>query len=690
MKKALLFLLSWMVVGQLATAQNTVQPHCFTDEYYRESIATNPDILRVQGELEDFTRQYVKQAKQNRTQSTTPPTYIIPVVFHVLHQYGGEYISDAQIIDCINHMNEDFRKLNPDTINIVPSFIPIAADCQIEFRLASIDPNGNCTTGIDRIYTDKTNSANNNSKLNPWPNNKYLNIWTAKTLENTGAAAYSQYPGSVIDAYDGIMSLYTYVGTIGAGGPSGAHTISHEAGHYLNLQHPWGSTNSPGVACGDDQVQDTPETQGWTSCNLTGAICNPPVIENVQNFMEYSYCDNMFTYDQRDRMHAALNSPISGRNNLWSNANLIATGTLNPPTAICSPIADFWATTQSICEGRYINFKDFTWNGHPTSWTWYCPGGTPSLSNDSNPVIQYNTAGVYDVSLVVTNAGGTDSITRTGFIRVSGTAGNPTPFLTTFDAASDFPGTNGWVYNPDAGTTTWTRVTTTGANGSSSCIRMNNYTNTSGQIDEWVTPPYDVSNLTGASFKFYVANAQRNSTSEDLLRVYLSTSCGETWTPKFTKQGATLATGGIVATSFTPSATQWRQESFNLTGFAPRTNVRFKFQNVSDRGNNTYIDDVEITGTPNNADEIDEVTTGFGLYPNPSQGASTIQFKLNSPQRVRIQLLDITGRMVEQILDQDMSAELHEVAVKTTIPGVYMIDLVTNGKHHVRRWVVAD
>ena len=139
-----------------------------------------------------------------------------------------------------------------------------------------------------------------------------------------------------------------------------------------------------------------------------------------------------------------------------------------------------------------------------------------------------------------------------------------------------------------------------------------------------------------------------------------------------------------------PESLAQRPAVRGTAGFAPRTNVRFKFQNVSDRGNNTYIDDVEITGTPNNADEIDEVTTGFGLYPNPSQGASTIQFKLNTPQRVRIQLLDITGRMVNQILDQDMSADIHEVAVKTSTPGVYMIDLVTNGKHHVRRWVVAD
>ena len=52
----------------------------------------------------------------------------------------------------------------------------------------------------------------------------------------------------------------------------------------------------------------------------------------------------MFTVGQANRMDAALNSPIGGRNNLWSPSNLLSTGTDditydNP--IICPPIADF-------------------------------------------------------------------------------------------------------------------------------------------------------------------------------------------------------------------------------------------------------------------------------------------------------------------------------------------------------------
>lgn len=675
------------------------QHRCFTDEYYREAVTNDPSILSVRQQLEDFTASFIAQQKAQRVSapqrtSGGPALYVIPVVFHVLHQYGPENISDAQIQDCIRHMNEDFRKLNPDTINIIPSYQALSVDCQIEFRLATIDPNGNCTNGIDRIVTSKTVSANNSSKLNPWPNNKYLNIWTALSLENTGAAAYAHLPGTVTNSVDGIMSRHDYVGTIGTSGSGGTHTISHETGHHLNLLHPWGSTNSPGVACGDDFVNDTPVTQGWTSCNLNGSVCTAGVIENVQNFMEYSYCDCMFTIGQRDRMYATLNSSVAGRSNLWTPANLTATGVANwPSTSVCAPNADFYTTKQTVCEGRSITFTDYSWNGDPTSWNWSFPGGTPATSVDSNPTIYYNTAGIYDVTLIASNATGSDTFTRAGFVRVNGTSGNNTPVLTTFALPSDFPGTGGWVKNFDANTVTWEHFPTAGVNGTTGCIKMNNWSNTAGQIDEYITPGYDISNLISVKLRFYVAHAERNSTTADLLRIFTSPNCGETWTPtSYQKSGSTLATitNFVSNTGFTPTATQWRRDSINLNGISPRTNVRLKFQNTSDRGNNTYIDEFEIIGTPNNADEIDEVTTGFGLYPNPTTGSTTVQFKINSTQRVRINVLDMAGRLVQEVSDEVLSPNLYEVPFTVSSNGIYMVDVTVGDKHHVRRIVVSD
>ena len=312
---------------------------CYTTEIYNERIRNHPELLNVQRQLEKQTRHLSADAlaAMNRTHGTV---LIIPVVFHIVHNYGPENISDAQVLDQVRILNEDFRLLNPDTTSIVPAFKSIAADCEIEFRLATIDPNGNCTNGIDRIVSPLTENADDNAKLNPWPENQYLNIWTVRTLGWSGVAAYAYYPGTAPAGADGVISQYRYIGSIGSGSPGTARVLTHEIGHCFNLSHVWGSTNSPGVACGDDNVFDTPWTEGWTSCNLYGASCGN-VIDNVQNYMEYSYCDKMFTQGQKTRMHDALSSPFGGRSNLWTQANLIATGTTGAVTAPCAPKADF-------------------------------------------------------------------------------------------------------------------------------------------------------------------------------------------------------------------------------------------------------------------------------------------------------------------------------------------------------------
>jgi len=97
-------------------AQEPVK-HCGTDEMLREWFATHP------GELQslianEHAYDVAMENKSKSPQSTT--VYTIPVVFHVLHMNGPENISDAQIFDAISILNRDMRKLNPDTITIIP------------------------------------------------------------------------------------------------------------------------------------------------------------------------------------------------------------------------------------------------------------------------------------------------------------------------------------------------------------------------------------------------------------------------------------------------------------------------------------------------------------------------------------------------------------------------------------------
>ncbi len=675
-------LLAFILATTIASVTNAQEKHCYTTEMDNEMALTNPDMLRQRQNLEAFIQQYGKAERRNNS-----VVYVIPIVFHILHNYGEENISDAQVLDQVRILNRDFRRMNADTVNIVPAFQGMAADIEVEFRLPSIDPNGNCTNGIDRVQTMLTYSANNQSKINGWPNNKYLNVWVANSLENTGAAAYAHYPGGN-NAVDGIMNLHSYLGSIGTSSEGRSRTLTHEIGHYLNLAHVWGSTNSPGVACGDDNVSDTPETKGWSSCVPSGSICNPPIIENVQNYMEYSFCEYMFTEGQKTRMRATLNSSVSGRNNLWTPANLLATGVTQGPQ-VCTPIADFNVNKRLACEGGDITFYDLSWNATVTNRVWSFPGGVPSTSTDSAPVVNYPVAGNYSASLTVNTASGADSITRTALVYITGSQQTSVPFVESFEDTASFPGATGFILNED-NSTTWTRVTNAASAGSAS-IRINNYTNVRGQIDDWIMPTLDFSNITSpVTMTFDVANAQRDSTSDDRLTFSGSLNCGANWIPRYNKSGASLATTtSLVVTNFTPNATQWRQESLSLNPFKLLPNIRFKFSNISDRGNNTYIDNINITGMIVNVDEIDEIQLGFALYPNPTTEASSVEFKLSQRQSVSLEVKNILGQTISNVINGELDGGLHEIKLPALPKGIYMIDLYTGNKHHVRRLIVS-
>lgn len=88
------------------------------------------------------------------------------------------------------------------------------------------------------------------------------------------------------------------------------------------------------------------------------------------------------------------------------------------------PVADFEADHTDFCRDQPINFTDLS-SGYPDSWTWTFTGGSPSSSNASNPQVIYDTPGVYEVILTVSNSSGSDTKTESTYI----TIGNPPNIL---------------------------------------------------------------------------------------------------------------------------------------------------------------------------------------------------------------------------------------------------------------------
>ena len=75
-------------------------------------------------------------------------------------------------------INEDFRRLNADTINTPSAFQSVAADTEIEFCLASEDPNGNTTISNEEqqsqsSFTPMTGKYSSSGGVDAWNTSEY-------------------------------------------------------------------------------------------------------------------------------------------------------------------------------------------------------------------------------------------------------------------------------------------------------------------------------------------------------------------------------------------------------------------------------------------------------------------------------------------------------------------------------------
>ncbi|MBL0046989.1 MAG: T9SS type A sorting domain-containing protein [Bacteroidetes bacterium] len=669
---------------------------CGTDEAQRLVFKEHPELELeyLQREEEAIIRDKREAASNYAEARATNVVRIIPVVFHIIHQYGPENLSDAKIKESIEVMNEDFRKQNPDSGQTIALYKPLMADCEIEFRLATIDPNGNCTNGIERFYSWETNNGGESAKFNQWPQNKYLNIWVVKKMgpSHLSAAAYSYLPGTAPGGGDGIICLYDYVGT----NSGNSHTLSHEVGHWLNLKHTWGSGNQPNVACGDDNVSDTPITKGSSLvCNLNLAACNPPTIENVQNFMDYSFCTTMFTSGQKARMNAALLSIVAGRSNLSTSSNLLATGTAAAPT-LCA--ADFVSNNFNniVCEDGLVSFSDVSYNGTVTSRTWTFPGGTlnpPSQQGDSTITVKYLTAGVYDVGLSATNTISTVNTTKNQYITVLPNVAsyNTNSYTESFETAL-LPNADWEVKSPDGGNFTWQQFSTAGASGAASAF-IENYSADSADVDELISPTVNVQNIGSSYLKFKFAFRKKTSADNDALKVFVSSDCGKSWSLRKTITGASLATVATPSTQyFIPTAIQWKQDSASIASVINKTNVRFKFQFISGGGNNIYLDDINLIGTTG-INSLVNTSPVFTLYPNPAKETTRLNFYLNAKSAVDIELVDLLGKSIEHLASEKNQLEPgnHQYEInsdKRMAPGVYFVKLQVNSIRSIKKLVI--
>lgn len=300
MRTLILLVLTLTLAGSL-TAQR-----CSSFEYEQQAIQADPALASRLIALESFIK---KQKEQLPVAARTNglPKITIPVVVHIIYNNSKENISDETVYSQIAVMNDCYRRLNADTSKTPDRFKAVAADCEIEFQLATSDPKKRATNGIVRKYTPVTQwDANDDMKFtakagdDAWDANSYLNIWVCNLRR---VAGYSSFPAGPADK-DGVVIAYGVFGFNSVSGYEMGKTLVHETGHWLGLRHIWGD-----AYCGDDWVEDTPKQGNFTSGCPSGirtSCTNSPDGDMYMNFMDITSdaCTNLFTNGQKERMLA--------------------------------------------------------------------------------------------------------------------------------------------------------------------------------------------------------------------------------------------------------------------------------------------------------------------------------------------------------------------------------------------------
>jgi hypothetical protein len=298
---------------------------CATEEILNGQRQSNPSIIKNMEEIERYTQDYLK--KYPKGQGGRAIT-TIPVVVHVVYDQAVpvQNISDAQIQSQIDILNQDFSGTNSEisgsnfnsTAFPLGVFNGLVSNPEIQFCLASQDPNGFSTTGITRKASTRTNWDTDTSLkrsasggVDPWDRSKYLNIWVCRISLSTAnvVLGYAQLPGGD-PTTDGVVVDYRFFGNIGtAVSPfNKGRTATHEIGHWLNLKHIWGD-----ASCGDDLVSDTPKQNAAnTGCPVYPHLstCTGTPVEMTMSYMDYTNdaCMYMFSTGQKARMKAVLSS----------------------------------------------------------------------------------------------------------------------------------------------------------------------------------------------------------------------------------------------------------------------------------------------------------------------------------------------------------------------------------------------
>jgi hypothetical protein len=293
-----------------------------------------------------------------------------------------------------------------------------------------------------------------------------------------------------------------------------------------------------------------------------------------------------------------------------------------------------------VCAIDSFYFEDHSFLNHSNaSWNWTFPTGFPNSSTQRNPSVLFTEAGSHIAILQITDGNGnTDSDT----IQVT---------------------VNNFTLSSNAG----------GFGATSQSTIFDNYNNDSqGNADDLIMYLEPSSILTNSYLKFDVAYARWGAGYSDTLEVLVSTDCGSIYQSLYLKGGTDLATSPDFQEYFTPTSTQWRTDSLDLSSFSNEINLQIAFRNIGRYGNVIYLDNINIG---NLATINDQENFAPIIYPNPVRAGENIAIELNGTYSIA--LIDQKGTIIKR---ETGNNKTHLLISPTLAQGMYNIQIKTETK----------
>ncbi len=361
MRKTLLLMALASVFTYTAVGQAHA-PRCGIDAVRAHMAQHQPELAT------SFAARQVAPEHDVALKTNDYTTVTIPVVFHFLltesqlTHIGGVAGLERRLISQIEVLNEDFNAANTDYTSIPEVFRSLYGNARIRFGLARRHHATGAAfagyqlkvlaPGVDSSYEIFSGTAGSryfcsdakydtNKGFAAWPPDRYLNIWVLRITENNreGVIGITAPPsftalGQPLLLYQNEIGIVLTYGVLGKRVSSSEYfferdldkgrTLTHEMGHYFELDHIWGI--EPGCST-DDGIADTPpqEDANYFCPSYPKANCtNSNGGEMFMNYMDYvnDGCMHLFTHGQVARMRREVAS--GGRSySLTTNPGLI-------------------------------------------------------------------------------------------------------------------------------------------------------------------------------------------------------------------------------------------------------------------------------------------------------------------------------------------------------------------------------